>query len=273
MVRSYIGIMFLLVLLAGCGLPGLASSAPPAAQMLQNSINTMNQLKSAHIDVQATLTTQVGTGTSPVGANGATFSLNGRSDVAGPDQVAVSIQVGSVPLVTLVSTGQKVYIQGKNNTWLVFERSQMKEGAQSFFTVSLLQHMTAILTLAQNARLTDQGPEQLGGETLEHITATLDGRTLQQLGMQLNGLLSSGVQSQLQKATLDLWIDQTTWYIHQAQLDLVAQGQSSAAPVDVQQTGGSSTTRSVELKIQLNFSKLNESVTIPIPVNATPFAG
>ncbi|MGH2506427.1 MAG: hypothetical protein ACRDHZ_03275, partial [Ktedonobacteraceae bacterium] len=99
----------------------------------------------------------------------------------------------------------------------------------------------------------------------------LDGQTLQDLSGQFNGVLSTGmpnVQNQLQQATLDVWIDQSTWYVHQAQLDLVAKVQT---PLNGQQGQVSTAAQPFELKLQLNFSKWNEPVDIQAPANAVAF--
>ena len=260
----------LLFLLAGCSMPGLATSTSSStpAQTIQNSVHAMSQLKSAHINFQANVNVASSTPSTSTSTGGLTFSLTGHSDVANPDQVSADLQLGSVPVLSLVSNGQKVYVRGKNGTWYFLEKSQLKDGAQNFFSQSLTQRMGQILILLQNAKLTDHGQEVLNGKTLEHITATFDQQTLQQLSVQLNGLLSANAQSQLQKATLDLWIDQSTWYVHQTQLDIVAQSQVS---LNGQSKSNSTTVSPVDVKIQLNFSKFNEPVNIQVPSNAVPF--
>ncbi len=257
----------LLFLLAACGMPGLTASAPSPAQMIQNSAGAMNQLKSAHVDFQANVNVASSTPTTNTNGGGLTFSVTGHSDVANPDQVSVDLQLGNVPVISLVSSGQKVYLRGKNGTWYFLAKSQIKDGAQNFFSQSLTGRMGQILGLLQNAKLTDHGQEVLNGATLEHITATFDPQTLQQLSVQLNGLLSSSVQSQLQKATLDVWIDQSTWYVHQAQLDVVAQSQVS---LNGQTTSASTTVGPTDVKLQFNFSKFNAPVNIQVPANAVP---
>lgn len=253
----------LLFLLAGCGMPGVTAGAPSTAQMIQNSVGAMSKLKSAHVDFQANVNLASNTSSTSTNSGSMTFNVTGHSDVAGPNQVSVDLQLGSVPVLSLVSNGQKIYIRGKNGTWYFLEKGQLKDGAQNFFSQSLTQRMGQILGLLQNAKLIDHGQEALNGQTLEHITATFDQQTLQQLSTQLNGLLSANVQSQLQKATLDLWIDQSTWYIHQAQLDVVAQAQVSLK-------GKSTSVSPADVKLQFNFSKFNAPVNIQVPANAVP---
>lgn len=271
--RYRMSLITLIFFLTACSTSSLASSLPSPAQMLQNSANAMSQLKSAHIDFQANLNIQVVT-TTPTNsnANGLAFDVTGHSDVAAPDKVSLDLSLGQTPLFSLRVIGQKVYAHGKDGSWLLLDKSQVKDGVQNFFSQSLTQRTAQIMAMLQNAKLTDHGQESLNGKTLEHLTVTLDQQSLKALSEQLNGMLSTDLQSgqnQLQQATLDLWIDQSTWYVHQAKLDVVTHVDGSKIPMLAEQQGnGSAAIVPVELKIQVNFSKFNEPVDIQAPANA-----
>lgn len=268
--RVYAMLVTLLLLLASCGVPGFASGSPSPAQILQNSVDAMSHVQSAHIDLQA----NVNMPSSPSSANTITnmsaVNVTGHSDVANPDKVSLDLLMGDAQLLSVVSIGQKVYLREKSGNWFFLEKNQIKDKEQSFFSQSLTQRMGQIMVLLQEAQLTDHGQESLNGETLEHITATLDGQTLQALSGQFNGFLSTSAvqgQNQLQKAVLDVWIDLSTSYVHQAQLDLMATAQMPSNGQQGQEQGPVKA-QPVELKLQLNFSKFNAPVTIQAPANA-----
>lgn len=270
-------LVVLLFLLAGCGFSSLASTSSTPAQTLQNSANAMSHLKSAHIDLQAKVNVQSAASSTSPNTNVLAFNVTGRSDVASPDKVSVNLQLGQQPFLSVIGLGQKVYVREKNGTWLFLDKSQLKDGSQNFFSQSLAQRMGQIMAILQSAKLTDHGQESLNGQALDHITATLDQQSLQALSGQLNTFLPAdrqSTQNQLQKATLDLWIDQATSYVHQAKLDLVTQIDLGKIPaLSSRQVSSSSTLLPVELNVQVNFSKFNEPVNIQAPANAVPFAG
>lgn len=269
------GLAALLFILASCGMPGMATSSSAPTQTLQNSATAMSHLNSAHIDLQAKVNVQSAPSSTNSNTSALTFNVTGHSDVAHPDQVSADLQLGQTPLLSVVSAGQKVYVRGKNGTWFFLDKSQVKDGTQDFFSQSLTQRMGQIMAILQNAKLTDHGQESLNGQKLDHITATLDQQSLQALSGQLNALLPAdqqSVQNQVQKATLDLWIDQSTSYVHQAKLDVVTQVDIDKIPTLAHsQISTSSTLLPVELNVQVNFSKFNQPLHIQIPTNAVPF--
>ncbi len=268
----FTGLVALFFLLTACSVPGVtAGSSPTPAQTLQNSSVAMSKLNSVHFDLQqATLNVKANSGTT-----GITYSVAGNGDAAAPDQVSVTFTSEQRPLFALVSKGQKVYVQLTGGTWYSLDKNELKDSTQNFFSQSLATRLAQIMAILQNAKLTDHGQESVNGASLDHITATLDTQTLQTLGSQLNGMLPANIQSgqnQVQQATLDLWIDQSTWYVHQAKLDIVVQVDASKlSALTGQQPSNSSSTLPVELKARVNFSKFNQPVTIQAPSSAVPF--
>ncbi len=267
---SLMGMLALLFVLAACSVPGLASTPPTPAQTLQNSAQAMSKLSSVHIDLQAGLSLQ-----SSSSNGGMTFNLTGHGDAAQSGDASVQISLGSNPLLAVISKGQTVYVQFKNGTWYSATKDQIKNTAQNFFSQSLATRLEQIMTLAQNAKLTDHGQESLNGTSLDHITAVLDQQTLQALNSQLSGLIPVGNQNgqnQISQASLDLWIDQSTSYVHQAILNLTAQVNAQALQhLTGQSTGSTSGTLPVTVKAQINLSNFNQPVNIQAPANSTPF--
>ncbi len=265
------GLLALLLLLAACSVPGLASTSPTPVQTLQNSAKVMSQLKSVHFAIpQATLALQSSSGSN----SGVSFTLTGQGDAVSPDQASVSIALGKNPVFALISKGQKVYVQVTNGTWYSVEKSQIKDTVQSFFSQSLATQLGQIMTILQSAQLTDHGQETLNGVSLDHITATLDQQTLQELNSLLNSQLPTKAQSaqnQIKQATLDFWIDQSTGYVYQVKLDVLTQvNASSLQQFTGQSTSGLSGVLPVELTAQINFSKFNQPLTIQAPTSSVP---
>lgn len=262
------GLGALLLLLSACGTPTLAGSVPPL-QMLQNSASAMSQLKSVHFDLQAALNLQ-----STSSSGGMAFNITGHGDAATPNQADVNLSLGQNPLLSLVSTGGKVYVADGNGTWYVTDQNQVDNGTEKIFSQNLATSLGGILKDLQNAKLTDKGSEVLNGETLDHILVTLDSQTLQALSVQLNGLLpanNQSAQNQLNQATLDLWLDTSTWYVHQAVLNMTVHMDLSKLPelnFNGQNINLPATVLPVTLKAQLNFSKFNVPVSIHAPSGA-----
>lgn len=271
--RKHIWLMSLVAMLffvVGCGTPGLASSPVPVSQTLQNSAKAMSQLKSVHLDLQATLNIQAHTSSTNTNPVGMTFNVTGHGDVAMPNQLALNLFLGQNRLFNVISTGKTVYIQGKNGQWYSIDISGNE---RRIFSQGLPGSISTIVTELKSAKLTDHGQESVNGETLDHITATLDAQTLQALSSQLNGLFPAKQQSglnALKQGALDLWIDQSTSYIHQATLHVAAQIDLSTLS-RLSGINAPSTVLPLDLKIQVNFSKFNQPVNIQTPSGAIPF--
>lgn len=262
------GLLALVMVLAACSVPGLGGTPPTPAQTLQNSAAAMAKLNSVHVELQTTVNARANNSN-----GGVTFNLSGRGDAAQPSDASFNLALGQKHLLGVVSKGSKVYVQPSNGVWYWLDKSTVKNAAQNFFSQSLATRLGQIMTVVENAKLTDRGQESLNGTSLDHITATLDQQTLQSLNTQLAGLLPQGVQtgqSQITAASLDLWIDQSTWYVHQAILNVTTQVDMTALQPFI---GQSDTTGvvPVTVKAQVNFSKFNQPVTIQAPANSVPF--
>lgn len=265
---SLAGLLTLLVALAACSVPALGSASPTPAQTLQNSAAAMAKLNAAHVDLQATLAAQA-TGAQ----SGVTLNLTGQGDAQRPDDASIHLSLGQNPLLTLISKGPSVYVQGRNHRWYWIAKSTLKDAAQSFFAQSLATRLGQIMSVVENARLADRGQESLNGVSLDHISAVLDQQTLQDLNAQLSGLLPQDVktgQSRITAASLDLWIDQSTGYVHQALLNVTTQVDTATLRPFL---GHSSATGviPVTVRAQVTFSKFNQPVTIQAPAGALPF--
>lgn len=262
------GVATLLLLLSACSTPTLAGSASPI-QTLQNSAKAMSQLKSAHFDVQATLHVQ------STGANeGVSFNITGHGDATASDQADVNLSLGQNPLLSLISTNSKIYVQAGDGTWYVTDRGQVTNSTEKIFSENLPDDLGKILSDLQDAKLTDKGPTVLNGKTLDHISITLDAQTLQTLSTQFNGLLPTSAQSSantLDQATVDLWIDTSTWYVHQATLNMAVHIDLSKMPgldFNGQNISLPATVLPVTLNAQLDISKFNQPVNIQAPAGA-----
>ncbi|HEX7734207.1 MAG TPA: LppX_LprAFG lipoprotein [Ktedonobacteraceae bacterium] len=261
-----VGMIALLFLLVACSVPGVAASP---AQTLTASATAMSKLSSVHFDLQTTVSVQ-GNGS----ANGVTYNVSGQGDAAQPDKVAVQLNAGG-PLFSLVSSGSKVYVQLKGGTWYSVDKDKIKDAEQNFFSQSLANRLGQIMSVLQDAQLTDHGQETVNGESLDHITATLDEQTLKNLSSQLNGLAPSSAQSglnQIKKATLDVWIDTATSYVHVAKVDVVTQVDASALERFSGRKLDVSGVLPIELKAQVTFSKFNVPVNIQPPSTSTPLS-
>lgn len=266
---SLVGMLALLFVLAACSVPGIAGTSPSPAQTLQNSAQAMSKLSAVHIDLQAGLSLQSSTSN-----GGMTFNLAGQGDATKAGDASVQLSLGQSPLLGVISKGQTVYVQLRKGTWYSVSRSQITDATQNFFSQSLVTRLEQLMAVAQNAKLTDHGPESLNGTQLDHITAVLDQQTLQQLNTQLSAMIPAKAQNgqnQITQASLDLWIDQSTSYVHQAILNLTAQVDAQAVQhLTGQSTGSTSGTLPATLKAQLNFGKFNQPINIQAPANSTP---
>lgn len=263
---ALVGSLSLIFVLAACSAPGLTSSSTSPAQTLASSATAMSKLQSVHFDLQTTLATQT--------SNGVTFNVAGQGDAASPDSASVNLTAAQSPLLSLISSGQKVYVQLKGGSWYSVDKSKVKDAEQNFFSQSLSSRLSQVMAALQNAKLTDHGQESVNGENLDHITATLDQQTLNTLSSDLNSLAPSQAQSglnQLKQATLDVWIDQSTSFVHQAKIDLVTQIDAGAIKhFTGQQVNNATGVLPVELKAQVNFSKFNQPVSIQPPTSSIP---
>ncbi|GHO44276.1 DUF6612 family protein [Ktedonospora formicarum] len=272
----------LLLLLSACSQSanGTGSKNTTPLDVIQKSATAMKGLKSSHLKLQLTNDVKVPpitTGETTTTAQNVSMQVNGEGDQAGTDNVKVQYTASTnnqnFPQQQIVKDDQ-VYFQ-KDGKWYVISKSDLqKEGSKLPMPSNISLDQNSLLSLIQNSKITDYGTQSLNGEQLRHLGATLDKEALRQLIKQNPQLATYfGVNQQdvdkvidgtkSVKATLDVWIDETNYYVHRTQLkvNLVADGKlfSKTATQDF----------TVNLDSILDLSKFNDPVTIEAPANAT----
>ncbi|MDQ2715458.1 MAG: hypothetical protein M3Z08_11175, partial [Chloroflexota bacterium] len=280
-------LVIMLCIMSACGLPGASAST---GQVLQNSINAMKQLKTAHIDMTFADSVQIpnlatsNTSNSKV-PTAITVKMQGGGDEVMPDQASMhfTMDMGSAGKglkIAEIVKGKQLYIQNSKGQWYVLDQSALQgsSGTGNLFGGANAAQYNQLIALAQKAHFTDHGTETLNGQSLRHITATFGKDVLKDLlnalgqtpkGMDqqaLNKLLS---QIQVKNAALDLWIDEGTSYVHRMEMkfQMVMNLGSFATPTTTSQTGvPTSITSNIDTLI--DYSKFNDSITINAPANA-----
>lgn len=261
-----------------------SSGSLTAAQVLQKSATAMQQLKSANLSLQSTSNIQTASGSTPASATpttgtpqGVNVSITGtgKASLANKEE-QIQFTLNNAVKLSEIIQGSKVYIQNPQGKWYVLNKSSLQSAGGTFSGVNVNQ--SSLLNLVQHSQITDHGNQTLNGQTLRHITATLNKSDVQQLlqsNPQFGGNMSqqsvSTVLSKMKslQATIDLWIGTTHYYVHQTEvkLDLMANvGSSISTP-----TTGSANSASISTKTDstINLSNFNGPVTITPPSNAT----
>jgi len=272
-------IVAVLLLVSSCG---VGTSTLSGGQLLQNSLKAMNQLKSFHFDMNLADSVNSGQATSSTstGAQSITVNITGNGDEVTPDktQLHVSLNLAGITGSTKTQNystseivlGNKLYVQNANGQWYV-----SNENVSNPFAAANVSNYTALLNLAQKATLTDHGDQNLNGVSLHHLTLTFGKNSLKDLlnasgqlgslGKNIDTLLNN---VNLQTATLDLWIDDATSYIHHMELKLNLS--MNLGSLGITPTTSTSSNFSDALDLTVDFSKFNESITINAPANAIP---
>ncbi|HLZ81050.1 MAG TPA: hypothetical protein VKP04_05405 [Ktedonobacteraceae bacterium] len=292
-----IALAFILLLFSACSPSngGTSGSSITVLQLLQNSSSAMNKLKSAQIDVKASgsgqaLTSSTATPTTSSAKptiNNVTFSLTGNGDEALPNEEAMQFNVtqnitNDTSKLAQVVQGDKIYIQNTKGQWYVLDKSVLKGYVDNPFSGINNSDLSLLIGLLQHTKITDNGVESLNGQNLRHITIALDQVALKQfmsnnqqlvdvLGQQnLNTIID---HTKAFNSTVDLWIDETTFYIHRTELKFNLSADTSTL---AQYLTPTVTTVLVPSNITTKFdsivdlSKFNEPVTITVPTGAIP---
>lgn len=284
----------IVLLITGCTqtTTGTTPSTLSPLQVLQNSANTMKQLKSSHFEIQltdntqttgsaaATTTTPTAKGTPAASGTVAPQNLNvnikGSGDQAGPDQTQMQVTIASLNTTTKlaeVTQSDKVYVQNAQGQWYVLNKTDLAKyaGNNPFSGMNIDQN--SLLGLVQQANITDRGTEALNGQNLRHISADLNKTALRQLLSSNPDLKNALGQQNLDtllnrtksfKSTVDVWIDESKFYVHRTQLKLNMVADTSDVSNEAPKTV------STDLNSIIDLSKFNEPVTINVPTNATP---
>ena len=247
----------------------------------------MTQLKSAHFDLNVAGNLLANAFSIPTTATPAAGQVNvnvtGSGDEKLPDQQSIKVIIrqnaaGQNINLSEILLGNKVYIQNPKGQWYVLDKSVLENAIGNPFSGINVDPLS-LLGLIQNANLTDYGTELLNGQGLRHISAGLDKAGLKLL-LTSNPQLSKLFRQQnitnvidhakTFQASIDLWIDETNFYVHRAELkfdldeDLSSPG-NSATPPPVLVSSLATHFDSIT-----NLSNFNQPVTITPPAHAIP---
>jgi hypothetical protein len=274
----------MLLIVSACSAPGATSSNGNSSltvmQVLQNSASAMQKLKSVHFDTTTNGSFQGNSSSTASSSNAINVNLKGSGDELMPDQQQAHITLNNMINLAEVVTTDKVYVQNPQGKWYVLDKSALQGQTGSLLNGSNVFNMNALLPVLEQVQLTDHGDQSLNGQSLRHITATLDKNSLQKIltsDSQLsNALGKQNVDKILNstkslKSTLDVWIDETNFYVHRAELKLNANSDlSSLATPGTNGTITLPSNATVTLDAIVDLSKFNQPVTITPPANATP---
>ena len=280
-----------LLLFSACG-PSTGSGNSsnnkiPTLQVLQNSQKAMSNLKSAHVALQMKGSgQQTGSTTAP---GNITFSLSGSGDEALPNQEKMQLTTtqsvtNTTSNLNEIYANNTLYVQNNGGQWYALNGSSAENAGNPFAGFGSLS-MTQLLQLLAHTQITDHGDQSLNGVTLRHITMQLDKYALEQLldsNKQLVNLLGQQNinaainNAQSFNATLDLWIDETQFYVHRSELKLNIKANTASLKQSITPTPGSTVQGSIPASVITNLdsivdlSNFNAPVTITPPANATP---
>ena len=250
--------MVLLLLVSACGSPSSSGSQTPL-QVLQKSLTAMQQLKAVHINMK--LADRSSTSSINVTANG---------DEVKPDKSLLHISLGPGYSLSEVTLGKQLYIQNTKGQWYVLDTSKYKGSANNPFTSMNSSTYNKLLAIAQKATYTDHGVQTLNGESLRHITVTFSKDVLKDLlhDSNLSTLQQQRAKtlvnnSKLVNPTLDVWVDESTSYVHHMELIFDMN-------VNTSSFGTSVTSSTINVDMTVDYSKFNVPVTISAPGNAIP---
>jgi hypothetical protein len=286
-----------LLLISACSPSlGTGNSSLTVLQVLQNSAKAMKDLKSAHIETKTTGTLQTlgtpGTPTTststpaPTTASSLMFKVSGSGDEALPNEEQLQVTVsqgknGSPANLAEIVQGDKVYVQNTKGQWYVLDKSALEGFTGNPFSGINGLDPNALLGLLQDTQITDHGDGLLNGENLRHISVALDKAGFKKIldsdpqlgkmfGQQNIDTLLNNTKSFT--SSLNLWIDETNFYVHRTELkvnvgeDISALSQSLTPVVTFPLPAGVITS----FDSTLDLSKFNDPVTITPPTGAIP---
>lgn len=266
-------LMTILLLASACGvnIANSAQSTPPL-QVLQKSYTAMKQLKSAHFTMQLNEKVNMGSGSST------NIKISANGDEAPPDKAEVHLTELGMSL-SAITLGRELYFQNSKGQWYVLQLSQAQGSAGNPFAGTSIASYNNLLALASRASFVDHGMQKLNGQSLRHITVTLDKNALQQIiSANLGNLGSSNSASMkqilnnlnMQNTTLDLWIDPATDYVHQMELKYTMSLNTGSLATPTSSTTSASLNLSMATDTTIDMSNFNAPVTITAPNNAIP---
>lgn len=278
----------LLFVSACSSLIGAPGSSQTALQILQKSSDAMKSLKTVHFDMNMgeslKMSTPISTSTSP---GNYTINVKATGDEVLPSQSSLQLttatNIGSSSNIKFAETvtGGKVYIQNTKGQWFVLDQSQFKAAGGNPFAGTDVSGYNTLLDLAQKATFVDHGDQTLNGVSLRHITVTFGKNTLSDLLNATGALNKLSTQQQqsmnnllnsikLQNASLELWIDESTYYVHQMEIKFTMNINTGAFVTPTTSSSSALFNMSTALDITINYSNFNAPITIKAPANATP---
>jgi hypothetical protein len=288
----FMALAAVLLLFSACSpsIGGTGGSSVTVLQLLQNSSTAMSKLKSAHIDLKVNgsgdAVTPNTSATPTTTTNKVTFSLTGSGDEALPNEEAMQFNVtqnatNTTSNIAQIVLGDKVYIKNTKGQWYVLDKSVLKGYIGNPFSGISSPNLTTLLGLLQHTQISDNGDESLNGQTLRHITIVMDKEALKQFlssnQQLLNILGQQNLNTILDKtksfsSSVDLWIDETTSYVHRTELKFNLSVDTSSLSQLITPTTTvvvpSNVTTSFDSVVDL--SKFNEPVSITPPTGAIP---
>ncbi|MBO0794984.1 MAG: hypothetical protein J2P36_29105, partial [Ktedonobacteraceae bacterium] len=275
--------MSILLLLSACSqIPlGNSGSSLSLGDVLQKSTDAMKQLKTAHIDLQSNSSAQASNATPGAVTNSGlptatstptnfTAAIKGSGDVVLPNQEQLNLTINQNTKVAEIVQDGKIYVQNTQGKWFVLDKDRFQGlTGNPFAGVQLDQK--SLLGLIQHANITDHGTEALNGQQLRHASADLDKDALRQL-FDSNPQLKSMVGQQITdnildrtktfKSSLDVWIDETQFYVHRTELKLNLTADTAGT------VGAAPSSVTTNLDTIIDLSKFNDPVTIAPPADA-----
>lgn len=268
-----------------------------AGQVISKSSDAMSKLSSSHFVVQMSESIQaVGNGAttngqsikSPSGTPVATntnIQMNGTGDQKGNDgQYSYTVSASPVTLkMAEVIQGNNVYAQNQNGQWYVIDKGKLANSANSLSgnsLSSLTLDQKSLLGIIQDVKLTDHGDENVNGQSLRRLTASLDKQALSQLLSQDAQLKSQFGQQNISdvlnaaktfSSTVDVFIDESQFYVHRTQLAVDLTVDTSKLPkISNGANNVSLGVAHMKLNMNVDLSKFNQPVMLNVPANAIP---
>jgi len=266
----FLGLALAMIVMSACSPSSNTTSSLTPLQVLQNSATTMKNVQSSHENLKLTLQTN-GSST-----NDNDLQIPSNITVAGSGVESITNKQQQMDFtltlpnlstqISDVITGDKTYIKIAQGQWYVTDTAKADQASGGL--ISRLLSGTPIdestlLSLFDHINITDHGTENLNGQSLRHITATMDKADLQQIvsdSPQLQSKLGTQNLNAVKdfSAVLDLYIDENQFYTHHTELK-VNLGMDN---------NGKTVTTNIDLTIDL--SNFNQPATITAPANATP---
>ncbi len=278
---SLLALGVLLLFMTACNIPGIGGASQSTLALLQSSDSAMKQLKTAHVVMNSNSTSTINIGTSSSSKpTQSTVKMKMTGDIALPNQSSMQLTLNTGTAnqninitIAMIMTGQQLYIQNSQGKWYQLNNSVLKGSSSNPFAGSNVMNYNQLLPLAQKAKFTDRGTETLNGTSLRHISVVFGKDALADLLKATGQNLPSNQQADINqlmskinvsKLTLDLWIDETTSYVHRLELNMDLTINTGAT------AGSTASGITSDSDIVIDYSKFNEPVNITAPAGATP---